>query len=146
MPWINNPYNDPSFPYGFVTKQRPYQEQRPRLPPWYFTKGFAFYQDRMNDWMRDLERENKEYWERQSKFNHRKLFKPMQYMGQHRIPIYYDYAQFKRKANKYTLRKLNATRQRIAQNKLRAQIKRRGIIAAQQRKAIVKYGLNKYKI
>lgn len=146
MPFIAH-FDEPWYPYGYVTKERPYQEQRPRLPPAYFTKGFAFYQDNMNSWMRDLERENKEYWERQSKFNHRKLFKPMQFMGNHRIPIYYDFNQFKRKANKYAIRKRKEILARIANNRqlaIRRRIELNKQRALQKRKIVLARKLNKY--
>ena len=162
MPFIAHS-DEPWYPYGYITKERfqhydkhygLYYEARPRLPPAYFTKGYKFYQDAMNSWMKDLEQENKDYWERQSKFNHRKLFKPVQYMGEHRIPVYYTYTEFKKKANKYALRKRKEIFARIEQNRQQALQKRRQIIrdriernrqqALRKRKIILARKLNKY--
>lgn len=162
MPYIAHP-DEPWFPYGYITKERfPQYDKhygltyyaRPRLPPAYFTKGYKFYQDAMNSWMKDLEQENKDYWERQSKFNHRKLFKPVQFMGEHRIPIYYTYTEFKKKANKYALRKRKEIFARIEINRQQALQKRRQIIrdriernrqqAIKKRKIILARKLNKY--
>lgn len=155
MPYISHS-DEPWYPYGYITKERFQQYDphngltyyaRPRLPPAYFTKGYAFYQDAMNSWMKELERENKDYWESQSKFNHRKLFKPMQYMGEHRIPIYYSYIDFLKKANKYTLRKRKALLAKIKANRKQA-IKKRIELnrqrAIKKRKIILSRKLNKY--
>lgn len=101
---------DPWNPYVYVTKQG-----RPRLPPNYFTKGYAFYQQHMNAWMNDLQRENDEYWKMQSKYNKRKLYKPVTSLGEHRIPIYYNYTDYLKKARKYALIK-----RKIYLNKKRA--------------------------
>ena len=162
MPYISHS-DEPWYPYGYITKERfqhydphngLYYEARPRLPPAYFTKGYAFYQDAMNSWMKELEEENKDYWARQSKFNHRKLFKPVQSMGEHRIPIYYTYTEFKKKANKYALRKRKAILAKIEQNRQQAIAKRKEIIrqriernrqqALRKRKIILARKLNKY--
>lgn len=171
MPYISHA-DEPWYPYGYVTKDRftkrdfvkrsdgsyyytePYNYARPRLPPAYFTKGYAFYQDAMNSWMKELEEENKDYWARQSKFNHKKLFKPMSFMGEHRIPIYYSYTDFLKKANKYALRKRKAILARIENNRQQAIERRRQIIRARiernrqqaqrKRKIILARKLNKY--
>lgn len=146
MPYIAHE-NEPWYPYGYITKERPYQDQRPRLPPPYFTQGYAFYQSWMNDWMRDLERENKRHWDMMSKFNHRKLFKPVQYMGSHRVPIYYNFTEFKQKANKYAARKRKAILAKIEQNRqqvIRKRIELNRQKAIQRRKFIVARKLNKY--
>lgn len=155
MPYISHS-DEPWYPYGYITKERfqhydphngLYYEARPRLPPAYFTKGYKFYQDAMNSWMRDLEQENKDYWERQSKFNHRKLFKSVQSMGEHRIPIYYTYDEFKKKANKYTLRKRSEIKARIERNRqqaIRKRIELNRQRALRKRKIVLARKLNKY--
>ncbi len=116
MPWITK--GDPWNPYSYMTKRG-----RPRLPPNYFTKGYGFYQNAMNSWMRDLHRENAEYWKRQSKFNKRRIWKPVESLGEHRIPIYYNYQDWKKKAYKQAL-----IRRRIYLNKKRALEKRKYLL------------------
>lgn len=143
MPWIVDP-PDPSYPWGYATKERytrRYLDRypsgyeawktetyaRPRLPPWYFDKGYAFYKERMDSWMRQLERENKEYWERQSKFNGRKLYKSLQQTLGTMLPVYYTYPEFLAKAKKYTLRKRRQLllKRKIEANRQQAQLKRK---------------------
>lgn len=116
MPYID-PLRDPWDPYNYVTKQG-----RPRLPPAYFTHGYKMYQDQMANWMRELEDENNLYWQNMSKYNKKKLYKPIQYMGEYRIPIYYNYTDWLKKAKKYALRK-----RKIYLNKKRALTKRRAL-------------------
>lgn len=155
MPYIAH-YDEPWYPYGYTTKERyPQYDKRygltyyarPRLPPAYFTKGYQFYQDAMNSWMRELEQENKDYWDTQSRFNHIKLFKPVQSLGEHRIPVYYSFDEYKKKANKYTLRKRKEILARIKNNRQKA-IKKRIELnkkrALQKRKNVLARKLNKY--
>lgn len=143
MPWIETP-PDPSYPYLYFNKSR----TRPRLPPFYFKRGYAFYQQHMDSWMKDLERENKEYWRNQSRYNGRKLFKPMrQTLGDYRVPIYYTYPEFIKKANKYQQRQYKAIRQRIENNR-QAAIKKRIELnrqrAIQKRRIYLARGINKF--
>lgn len=143
MPWIETP-PDPSYPYLYFNKSL----TRPRLPPFYFKHGYAFYQQHMNSWMKDLERENEEYWRNQSRYNGRKIFKPMrQTLGDYRVPIYYTYPEFINKARKYQLRNYNQIRAKIELNRKQAIRKRIEINrkrAIKRRKFIVARGLNKY--
>lgn len=143
MPWIETP-PDPSYPYLYFNKSL----TRPRLPPFYFKRGYAFYQQHMDSWMKDLERENKEYWRNQSRYNKRKIFKPMlQTLGEYRVPIYYTYPEFVKKANKYSLRKRNEIKANIEKNRqqaIRKRIELNRQRAIKKRKFILSKKLNKF--
>lgn len=159
MPWIIN-YKEPGHWYsgshgwirhGYRTKDRFSRKEyktfsdgtggwtewitysRPRLPPKYFTKGYKFYQEEMNDWMRDLERERNEDYARKSKKAGRTIRPPSleNYYGIDSIPVYYSYSEFLDKARKYALRKRKKilTKKRIQRNKEIAQYRRQLILA-----------------
>lgn len=166
MPWIIN-YKEPGhiysdshgwYPYGYRTKDRywdydksrgAFQYSRPRLPPKYFTKGWNFYKEAMDDWMRNLERENKDRYKALSRFNKREI-RPKSLeieLGKDGMPLYYNYSEFLNKAKKYALRKRRKILARIEQNRQQA-IRRRIEInrqkAIQARKIILARKLNKY--
>lgn len=140
MPWISNPTNDPSYPYGYITKKRPFKEQRYRLPPYYFNKGYQFYQHHQHLWLREIKDQYKRLG---TKFN------PFKNPDDYRTPIYYSYDEFLAKAKKYALRRRKAIKDRIASNRnaaIRRRIERNKQRALQNRKLIVAYNRNKYNI
>lgn len=142
MPWIDNSRNDPSFPYGYVTKpkyKRSWQAKysdgtvvwksemvsRPRLPPWYFDKGYEFYKERMDPFMEMYRPKPQAY----RNPNTGKIFykTPAFNPDSPDVPVYYTYLQFKKKAEKYARQRRQQVliRKRIEANKQKALAKRR---------------------
>lgn len=158
MPWLFD-YNQPGHWYsgsngwtreGYRTKNRFVRKEyktwsdgtngwtewidysRPRLPPNYFTRGYKFYQDEMNDWMRDLERKRNADYANRSKRAGRTI-RPRSlenYYGVDMIPVYYTYPEFVKKARKYAQRKRQQilTKRKIQRNREIAQYRRQLIL------------------
>lgn len=167
MPFIAHE-DDPWYPYGYRTKERYVRKEyktfpdgnggwtewidysRPRLPPNYFTKGYKFYSKEMNRWMKQLERDRNDYYDRWSKQAGRTIYpKSLEnYYGIDMVPVYYSYTDFLKKSAKYAKRRRAKLLAEIAKKRQDAIVRRRIYLNKQaaiaKRKLIVARGLNKY--